>query len=196
MNRIFILLIPLVFSCESKPKETLVNDENIEVLELAEKKIAERKAKGDTLAISDTELEKFLPQSIEAYVADGNTKGQTYNESGMSWSYCEKTYIKGNDKLTIKLADYNGAYGMFAGASAIYASGTSIDNEEEKSKNVIINNGKIKGWESYKKNTGESSLIAGIGDRFLLTIEADNQKNSDLVRSVAEAMDLEALKSR
>lgn len=192
MNKL-LLLIPLMllfFSCSKDEKKSSPLIEGN--FEKNEKTIEEKKAKGDTLAMPFQSLEKFIPSSINGYAAEGNVSGETKNESGMSWSVIRKTYQKGNQRITISLADYNGAYGLYAGATAVFSLG-KVENEEEKSQPVDFKNGQLNGWESYKKLSKEAFLIVAINERFLLTIEAEGQGNTDLIRLLVENSDLDAL---
>ncbi|PLX03149.1 MAG: hypothetical protein C0594_10860, partial [Marinilabiliales bacterium] len=68
------------------------------------------------------------------------------------------------------------------------------DTNEEKAGPLKLDNG-IKGWEVYDKVNKDANIVLGIGSRFLLTIEADDQENTYFVKEVAQSMDLDDLSS-
>ena len=194
MKKMFLVLcLTMSFiSCDKKEKEEnkLITSNG---LESSEKKIEEKRIKGDTLALSHEILETALPSSVEGFNAVGKGEGTTTNEEFVSWSVIEKKYRKGNQNLSISLADYNGAYGLYAGATALFDNVETIDNAEEKVQGIMLKDGKLKGRESLKKESREAYLMAGIQDRFLITIWADNQTDTELVKQVFGSIDLDKL---
>ena len=81
---------------------------------------------------------------------------------------------------------------MYSMATAMWNSGLKIDTKDELAQSYTIND-EISGWETFKKKTGKASVVVGISNRFMLTIEADNQENCDNVKSIAKNMDLDKL---
>src|SRR5690606_37344268 len=98
------------------------------------------------------------------------------------------------DEIKITLLDYNAALSMYSMATAMWSTGFKIDNSKEKSQSVKLTD-EITGWETILKKSKDASLILGINDRFLLTIEAENQENTDLLKEIAKQMDLSKLSS-
>jgi hypothetical protein len=184
---IFFLFVILI-SC-NKEKESSLKEGSFEK---SKKIIEDKKNQGDTLAMTYEKLLKFLPAEINGYFEKDKGTGKTINENGISWSIAEKKYFDGDQNFKISLADYNGAYGLYAGATAIFSLG-NIENAEESSHAVILKNGKFKGWESYKKESKEAYLITGISDRFLLTLEAENQISTEFIKNIIEKMDFDKL---
>ena len=157
-----------------------------------QEKIKERQAKGDTLAMPYEELMKYLPGSIDGYTK-GKTDGATVNMMGASYSNANVTFENDkNERIKIQLVDYNAAYSMYSTLTAMWAMGMSIDTPDEKANGVKLE-GDIGGWEVYKKKSKDVNLTLGIGYRFWLNIEADNQDNTDFVKSIAKSMDLDKL---
>ncbi|HEY8402419.1 MAG TPA: hypothetical protein VIK89_14220 [Cytophagaceae bacterium] len=191
----------LIISCGEKAREVknayeLISNapamaENLEKsISAAEKKREERRAKGDTLAMPYQELQKYLP-SISGYEIDGEAKGSTTNMPGMSFSSIEQIYRKDDNRVKVSLIDYNAAYTMYTAATAIWSTGMSFEDNSQKANSVTIDG--LSGWEVFKKNEKSAELILGVGDRFLLTITADGQENTDFVKSIAKDMELESL---
>lgn len=188
------LMISFV-SCDKKEKEE-GKSINSNELEVSERKIEEKRINGDTLAFSHEILETILPGSIEGFNAAGKGNGTTTNEEFISWSVIEKKYKKENQNLSITLADYNGAYGLYAGATALFDNAEMVDNGEERVQLIMLKDGKLKGRESFKKESREAYLLVGIEDRFLVAIWADNQSDTELIKKVFESMDTDKLMDR
>lgn len=158
----------------------------------AEKKLAERRAKGDTLAMPYAELMKYLPESLDGYKR-GDPDGASMNMPGASYSTANVDFT--NDKgerVKVTIVDYNQAYGLYTGATAMWAMGMSIDTPEEKAQGVKFD-GNIAGWEQFRKKSGDATVTLGVGYRFWVQVEADGQKDTEWVKSVAKMVDLKTL---
>jgi hypothetical protein len=178
----------------SNPLEALENltEDSQESQDAAEKKIAERKAKGDTLAMHYEELMKYLPGEIAGYNR-GEPDGTSMNQPGVSFSTADVRYTNEKDEeIHITIIDYNQAYGMYTAATALWAMGMSVDTPEEKSQGVKFE-GEIGGWEEFNKKTGRTVLTLGVGYRFWVQIEADAQKDTENVKAIAKKIDLKKL---
>lgn len=174
------------------PLEALENyaEESQQAQNDAEKKIAERKAKGDTLAMAYEDLMKYLPEEIDGY-KKGDPDGASINMPGSSYSTANADYT--NDKgesVKITIVDYNQAYAMYSGLTAMWA--FSVDTPEEKSQGVKIDD-KVAGWEQFRKKSGDAVITLGVGYRFWVQVEADNQKDTEWVKTVAKSIDLDKL---
>jgi hypothetical protein len=112
---------------------------------------------------------------------------------GMSYSSAEIEFKnEGGDKINIVLLDYNAAYNMYTMATTMWASGFKIDTSEEFAQSISFGDN-INGWESYKKKSNRANIALGIGDRFLLTIEGNNQQGTEALKEVAKSMDIDGL---
>ncbi|HTL82731.1 MAG TPA: hypothetical protein VL651_13550 [Bacteroidia bacterium] len=158
------------------------------------KKLAERRAKGDTLAMPWSELIKYLPTKLDGYEVEEEPTGTTTNMPGMSLTNAEAIFKKGNDVVKISLIDYNAAYGMYQAATMVWASGMSVDSPDESASGVKLDND-IVGWQDYHKKTREVSLTLGVGYRFWLQIDSDNQDGPEWTTNLAKSMDLAKLAS-
>ncbi|NQX97596.1 MAG: hypothetical protein HRT73_06910, partial [Flavobacteriales bacterium] len=72
------------------------------------------------------------------------------------------------------------------------SSGFKIDTSEEISQSIKLK-GNINGWESFQKKDNDASIILGIGSRFLLSIDGENQENCNFIKNIATSMNLEKL---
>lgn len=160
----------------------------------AEKKVMEeRKKKGDTLAMHYTELEKYLPESVDGY-KKGEPTGATVNYMSASYSNAEVTFTKGNERVRVTILDYNQTYALYSMATMAWAMGMSIDSPDEKAGGIKLDNTNG-GWETFHKKSHDAEVVLGVGYRFLVTVNASGQDNTDLVKSIAKSMNLSKLAS-
>jgi hypothetical protein len=152
-------------------------------------KMEERKAKGDTVSMPYADLQKLLPSSISGYAKEGNPKGESINMVGMSYSTASQVYKNGDAEITVNIMDYNASYAAFGAATAMFATGFSVDNEEEHLGAVDLGVSGVKAWEDVKKKEKKSTIIAGVNDRFLVSAEGRNV-DSDVVKEAVKAVDL------
>lgn len=157
----------------------------------ADEAIKARRAKGDTLAMHYTELQKFLPTTLAGYTAK-EPNGSTVNMMGASYSNAEIRFRNGNDDVKITIIDYNQAYSIYSAATMMWTIGMSVDSPEERAGGIKFDN-RIAGWETYRKKSKRAELTLGVGSRFWVQVEADNQENTDYVKSVAKSIDLDGL---
>lgn len=157
----------------------------------AEKMEKQQEERKDAKAMHYEELMKYLPESVTGYEKE-EPKDESVEMSGMSFSSANVRFTKGNDDINVTLLDYNAAMSMYSMATAMWASGFKIDNSEETAQSVSIADN-INGWETLQKKSKDASLILGVNDRFLVTIEGNNQKNTDLFKEIAKSMDLKKL---
>ncbi len=161
-------------------------------LDQAKEQRAEREKRGDTLALPYKELEGYLPTAVSGYTA-GELSGQSQKISGMSFSSAERDFTQGEDKLEVKLMDYNGAHDLYQGAAAMYSLGLESENDEQIVGPSSLKIDGVTGMETFYKKDGRAEMSLAVGSRFLLTISATKQKDMSLLQAVARDMDLEKL---
>ena len=201
-NVIVLFFVLLLISCGGDEKvQELSNamkavqnaDETAEKMnesnDLIQKRMDERKQKGDTLAMHYKKLQEYLPASISGYTAEAPT-GESINMPGASYSNAHIRFTKGNDEVTVNIIDYNQAFAMYQGVIALWSMGMSVDNDRETAKGYNPNLELSGGWEKYDKQNKAAELLLGIGSRFFIEIKASNQTNTDFVKSVANSMKL------
>lgn len=163
----------------------------------AEKRLEERRAKGDTLAVNFSELLKYLPESLEGYTAE-KPEGQTTNTQGFSLSTAKRVFYKENadgysDYVTMELADYNQGYGLYAAMTIWVSMGMSIESTEGWQKTFDTGIDGVYGLEDYKHEGKRTTLTYSIGYRFYLTISVDNVEGTDFAKNLAKKIDMKAL---
>lgn len=204
----FLLAFPLlmIYSCGGdKPKEEELENIDVEknplgaimkmsknMQESAEKMQKNAESKKDAKALHYEELIKYLPEAIDNYTINGEPKGASMDMQGMSYSSAEVTFENEKGNINITLLDYNAAYNMYTMATAMWASGFKIDTSEEIAQSIKMGDD-INGWESFKKKSNHASIILGLGDRFLLTIEGNNQTDTKQLKEIAKTMKINEL---
>lgn len=157
----------------------------------SEDKMKERRAKGDTLAMHYSELQKYLP-SIDGYTMK-EPDGGSVNMTGMSYSNAEGRYKNDKGKrIKVTIIDYNQAFALYSTATAMWAMGLTVDSPSEKASGFKLDD-KTGGWESYKKKSKKATVTLGIGDRFWINVEAEDQENTDFAKEIAKSIDLSKL---
>jgi len=160
----------------------------------ANEKMKERRAKGDTLAMPYTDLQKYLPQSLDGYTAE-TPNGASVNMMKMSYSSAEIRFKKDNgDWVKVTIIDYNQAYNLYSSATAMWAMGMSVDSPDEKASGIKLDNS-TGGWQVYKKKTKNATVTLGVGYRFWVQVDANNQDDANKVLSIAKSIDLAKLAS-
>ncbi|MCU0447110.1 MAG: hypothetical protein MUE85_19620 [Microscillaceae bacterium] len=155
---------------------------------------ADRKKKGDTLAIPYKELQKYLPKELKGYTLAGEMKGQQMNMQGMSFSRAEASYQKGDDRLDVSLNDYNQAFGLLQMLTMAWSMGISEENDNGKS--GVITLAGHKGWEEYSKSGKEAKVLLAINERFFIEARAENQSDTEFLKSVVQSIDLKELEKK
>jgi uncharacterized protein YceK len=155
-------------------------------------KMEERKAKGDTVSMPYSDLQKLLPSSISGYAKDGDPKGESINMVGMSYSTASQVYKNGDAEITVNIMDYNASYAAFGAATAMFATGFSVDNAEEHLGAVDLGISGVKAWEDVKKKEKRSTIMAGVNDRFLVTVEGRNVE-TDVVKDAIKSVEFSKL---
>jgi hypothetical protein len=178
---------------EDKKEETVENAVE-KLANTLEKLKSERKNKGDTLAIPYKELQKYLPKEVKGYALASDMKGQQMNMQGMSFSRAEGTYKKGDDRIDISLNDYNQAFGLLQMLTMAWSMGISEENDNGKSGVVTLDG--HKGWEEYRKDSKEAKVLLAINERFFIEARAENQTDTEFLKSVVQSLNLNELEKK
>lgn len=141
------------------------------------------------------ELQEYLPTSIPGY-SPGEPGGSSMSTDGLTFSSADIEFLgPENQFLRITLLDYSGAAKMFEAATAMWTSGLSFEDDQSKVSTFEIND-QIKGWEEFRKASREAQIALGIGNRFFLTIEGNEQSGTTVVKEIANSMKLMELLNR
>lgn len=166
-----------------------------EQVNLAEKRREERVAKGDTLALHFSELQKYLPESLPGLNAQ-EPNGQSTNITGFSMSTVEREYTADDEsgrRVRISLVDYNESYEMFTGVAYWASLNLSTETSDGFSRTIQTSNKGISGFEEYSKSSQSAKIYYALGYRFLLMVEENGAKDFDFVKDVIKKIDMEKL---
>lgn len=195
----------IIISCGEEPKEKEMENIDVEknplgaLMKMGEKmaesaeKMEEKMKDGENAeAMHYEELLKYLPEKIDGYEISREPEGASIDMAGASYSTAEVKFSNNNDRIQVSILDYNAAYNMYSMATAMWSSGFKIDTSEEFGQSISFGED-INGWESFKKKSGDASVVLGVSDRFLISVEANNQENTDLVKEIIQDMDIKKL---
>lgn len=164
-----------------------------DAMALSEERQKQRRERGDTVAMPYSELKNFLP-SINSYVANDEPNGSQMNVPGMgSWSQVEQSFSNGDKTIDVTLFDYNGAFGAFSGATALYSMGFSQEDGDKKSGSTDIGIDGVVAYETVYKKSQRAELILIIVDRFFVTMNVDGTNDIGVLKDAAKGMKLDEL---
>lgn len=139
-------------------------------------------------------LIEYINITIPGYEKE-EPDGATMNMGGSSYSTATVIFRNSEgDRVTLSLFDYNAVAQLYMAASMMWTTGFSIDTPDEKANGIEISE-KIRGWESFKKKEKKSTLILGVGERFIFSIEAENV-SIDFCHDIRKKVDLAELAAK
>jgi hypothetical protein len=209
MKKLFFLTISVLLfstSCRNRNK-TPDKIESVsdlkEASQTVEKKMkessdrwAERRAKGDTLALPYKDLEAYLPE-INGYSKNGGPKGSQMNVYGMgAWSQAEQEYTNEDKRISVKIFDYNSAQQAFMGMTAVFGMGFSSEDDNKKQAPVDLGVKNVAAYETLYKTEKRAEMVLVAGDRFIINIESSGEGDEGFIKSVAKSMNLSELASK
>lgn len=185
----FIAIIAWGCSSNNEPEAQKNEEENTEKAEnpmeqMANemKKVQENMQGGNThKVLSYKELQEYLPEEIDGYKG-GELDGSSMSMSGMTYSVASRDYTKGEETFSVQIMDYSNAMALYTAAMATM--NMSFENDEEYVRSISINDN-MKGFEQFNKIDNDAAITIGISNRFYLHINAENQKDTDFVKSIA-----------
>lgn len=151
----------------------------------AEKKLEERRKKGDTIVVPWEKLNEIIP-SIEGYVRS-EPQGMLLTFDNQSYSSATATFKKNNSEIEISLYDYNAVVSLFTSVTAWKSIGLSVessDGYQKVNKFDIIKDSWI--YEEYNKSGKRAVASVSLNDRFWLQVAADDQENTEFVKQIAK----------
>lgn len=154
----------------------------------------ERKARGDTVSMSYTELQGYLPDAPSGYSKAEEPGGSMQSMGSFSMTEADQTYVGEANadgqqaRIRVKLVDFGGtegAYAMFALPMMM-----NIRQEDAHRRMGTIQLGPENTWasEEFNKDNKDYKVTAMTRYRYMITVEADNQTDdqSDMVRKLME----------
>lgn len=208
---IILILVTSVFAaCKGSKEKIDISDGKISVREAqkiaeeatesiseSEKRMAARRAMGDTLAMPYKELQAYLPD-VSGYKKEGGPRGSQMNMPGMagSWSQTEQSYSSGDKRIEITLFDYNGANMAFGAATAMYKAGFATEDDTKRSGSVDLGVRDVTGYETVYKKDPRAELTLVVVDRFLIQLQSEGDSDVEALKKAAKGMRLAELAAR
>ena len=140
------------------------------------------------------QLEKYLPETMPGFATADAPAGQTMQMPGMHYSQASRTYHQGSKELTVSLVDYNGAASLFTAASGLMAMGMEMEDDDQRMANADLGQPGLKAFETYGKKDHRSSVVVTVNGRFLATVEANDQPDTEAVKSAAKSLNYDGLR--
>jgi len=154
----------------------------------------DRRARGDTVAMSYTALQAFLPDAPSGYTKAEEPSGSSQTIGTFSMTEAEQEYVGATDaegnalRIRVKLADFGGtegAYGMFALPMMM---NISQEDAHHRMRTITLGPEHTWGSEEFDKDNKNSKVTAVTRYRYLITVEAENQRDdqTEMLRKFAE----------
>lgn len=162
----------------------------------AEKFYKERQEKGDTVSISYTELQKYLPSSANGYAPAGEPSGSSQSMGAFSMSQAEQTYsgpsgADGNaPTIEITIVDFGGSQAGYGMLAAPMMMSFSQEDAHSRTRTLKMDLPYTWGSEEYNKDNKTAKVMALTRYRYVITVEARNQADdqSAMAKSLAESI--------
>jgi hypothetical protein len=197
----------LFAACKSEPKQEVKKEGSLGDLVKAVENIgkeqeksadrwAERRAKGDTLAIPYKELQNYLPE-IPGYTKDGGPGGEQSAMAGFGQlSTARQEYSAGDKHIEVEIVDYNAAMAGFKMAMLPFTMGFSMEDDKTKQGSVNLGISGIVAFETLSKEGKDAELVVIAGDRFFIKLDGTKMENSEALQSIAKNMKLAELAAK
>lgn len=161
----------------------------------AEKFRQDRIARGDTVAMSYTDLQAYLPEEVTGLEPSGGPSGQSQAAAGFSMSQTERRWVgpegaNGQPEVKVSIIDFGGSQQGYAMLAAPLLMGFSREDDQEKVGSVKMDLAHTAGWLELRKDTRNVAFTAVTRYRFVIKVEVEGfgEDKSDLARSVAEGV--------
>jgi len=193
MKKVYNLIVLFSFvgicSCQLNEEKEDFADPSVPVVE---DKINGLKPAEGGEPIHYKNLEKFLPTTIDGYDRE-EPEGAMLNMTGFSVSSSTAEYTNSNkDYIRVSILDYNAAPSIYENSTAMWGKGITIDSYDEYAKSFSLNN-ELSGWESFEKNHNKATVVMGVGNRLLITVEANNQLDAEKSKDIIASMNLKSI---
>lgn len=206
MKKIFLSILPMLFfACREQVKEIKDSVDAIKQAteavskikssfdslnlssEEAKKFYAERKAKGDTIAMEHSKLITLLPASIDGMKPDGNPNGSTQNALGFSISVAERDWKQtdsaNSPRIKISITDIGGKEESYSMMALPLMLNFSNDDEDRRTNVFKPNLPHTIMISDFDKRTKNNSLIVVTRYRYIINLSSVNS-NADITEKL------------
>lgn len=161
-----------------------------------EKFMAERAAKGDTVAMPYTELQKLLPTSIDGYKMEGEPGGSQQSMQGFSMSMAEQHWVSTTGdtnnpaRIHVILSDYGGTTVSYGLAGLAFTIQMQSEDNTQRVRTYKTDFPYTYASETFRKDTKEATVMMGTRYRYVVNVRAENQTEDQTQKATAIAMDI------
>ncbi len=141
----------------------------------------ERRSRGDTVAMSYQELQKYLPSAPDGYSAAEEPGGSSQSMTGFSVSQAEQTFTMPSSpegttpSVHVTLVDFGGTEGAYAIVAMPMLMNLSQEDAHQRMKTLKMDTPATWGSEEFNKDSKDSKVTAVARYRYMITLEARNQ---------------------
>lgn len=136
------------------------------------------------------ELKKYIPE-IAGYEKKEEAKGQMIQMSGFAYAQIGQQYVsESGKKANVTIIDYHTAYSLFKVATAFMNTGFFMENDDELIQKVDLGIPNIIALENIRKKKESTTLTIAAGERFLITIQLEDEANAEETRTIAQQIPL------
>jgi hypothetical protein len=129
--------------------------------------------------LSAQKISKLLPSKIPNYYLKGIARSSEMKVGTLTYSLCERNFVKGKKQVRMLLFDYVDAPIMFQQVIRNQSKMTQVESDSIIYKAIELAD--AKGWEFVNQKANESKLILGIFDRYYLSIEGENVEFAEVL---------------
>jgi hypothetical protein len=145
---------------------------------------------GAGLALADVvhfkQLMPLVDLKLSGWTVDAKPSGSTMKHGGTSMSQVQATYRSGDQTLEIVVMDFLGQVIPFLGAVQM-----DMETSEETIRTTTIQG--FKAMETFRPQEHHGELSISVADRFWVKIDGNGIENLEVLRNVAQQMDLAKL---
>lgn len=126
---------------------------------------------------------------FDGWKADDKPEGQTVSTGQFKITTVSRNYTAGDKEMEVQIVD--GGYVQMAYMAFKTMMNFEVDSSEQLVRKITIDG--HPGVEQIEYDDNEAKVMLLVGDRFLVTIEIENVKDSKDAKKIAEAIDLKKL---
>jgi hypothetical protein len=134
------------------------------------------------------ELASFIIE-IPGWKAEGKPEGSTSSMGDFKITQVERSYSAKDKSLKIEIID--GAFAQMVYAAFKMSMSFEMDTSEEYVKKASIKG--FPGVEQYNYEDKDATVMVLVAERFLVSLEQDNAKNTSELIAIAKKLDLKGI---
>ena len=135
-------------------------------------------ASAQVVELKPEEMLKLLPDEIKGFDPTEAFISKQMKVGTITYTLCEKKFNLGDRSIKFLLFDFSHAEIMYQQAMRRWKEIHPVESDSIVLRAVAMDN--CIGWESYRKQTGQSQIFLGICGRYFLTMAGEKVDLTDL----------------